>query len=332
MSFSQKLSSPPEYGQLPPSAATNQIFLDRIQTAVNAEYNDANNDPTETNRLRNFLLYCLAMDYRVPCELVLSTTDRAHYLELCATVSVIRTIGPTVRDIHLEAENRRKIAPYFWKYLHAPCIGLGIPVESAVQVVLRYGKFITMTGRFKGCVHGVLHSFGVEYLAGKFVTDRSVLIPRLVGNRQIRVQLTESLTEVARSYFTSIDGNSSTILVGNDPNVRFEEEWRTHWTLTPRGQNYASERNKTLHAVKKRVEPVLFKVLYHLIGPKRLHGDIFPRSLREGLCDDTCIGPVPLSGPKESPTWSEPPFDRDVGSIDVPDLFEHRPGQGRCDS
>ena len=252
MSTDQKSTSPPAYEQLTDSEAPSNvcdIFLDRIKDTVNAEYNDANNDSSETKRLRNFLLYCLAVDYRAPISLTISESDREHFRELSATIWDLQGID-SEHLVHLNGQDRRALAPYFWKYLHAPCTSLGIPVESAVQIVLRYSKFLTSTGLYKGCVHGLLHNYEPGYLARKLLLDRSVLIPHLVGPGATRSKLLDSLTEVAGFYFASIKGERSSIAEGSDPLIGFKEHVSTNYTMTERGRHYATYRDKTCHAAK----------------------------------------------------------------------------------
>ena len=337
MSTDQKSTSPPAYEQLTDSEAPSNvcdIFLDRIKDTVNAEYNDANNDSSETKRLRNFLLYCLAVDYRAPISLTISESDREHFRELSATIWDLQGID-SEHLVHLNGQDRRALAPYFWKYLHAPCTSLGIPVESAVQIVLRYSKFLTSTGLYKGCVHGLLHNYEPGYLARKLLLDRSVLIPHLVGPGATRSKLLDSLTEVAGFYFASIKGERSSIAEGSDPLIGFKEHVSTNYTMTERGRHYATYRDKTCHAAKGWVGPILGAVRERLVSlARKKYQDIFPRSSKEGLCDCGCVGPDSASElpPWYSSFWTNPPSSRDLLSVDLPDFFKWRAGQGRCDT
>ena len=335
MSTNQKSIAPSAYEKLPNSEAASDIFLDRIQDTVNAEYIDVNNDSTETKRLRNFLLYCLAVDYRAPISLTVSASDREHFREMSATIWDLQGIDSD-HLVHLNGQDRRALAPYFWKYLHAPCTSLGIPVESAVQIVLRYSKFLKSTGLYKGCVHGLLHNYESQFLVKKkLLLDRSVLIPHLVGPGAMRSKLTDSLTEVACFYFTSIKGERSSIVEGSDPTVGFKEDVLTSWTLNERGRHYAVNREKTCDAAKGWVGPILGAVRERLVSlAKKKCQDIFPRSSKEGLCDCGCMCPGSASELQSwyNSFWTNPPSSRDLLSVDLPDFFEWRAGQGRCDS
>lgn len=223
--------------------------MDQIQDTVNGGYKNEENDSVETKRLRNFLLYCLTLDYRAPIALTISESDSEHFREMSATIWDLQGVD-THALLHLEKEDRKALAPYFWKYLHAPCTGLGIPVESAVQVVLRYSKFLTLTRQYKGCVHGLLHNREPYFLVRTLLLDRSVLIPHLVRPGEIRSKLLDSLTEVAGCYFVSIKGERNWIVEPSDPTVGFKEHALTSWTLTERGISDAANRNKPAHAAK----------------------------------------------------------------------------------
>lgn len=57
-----------------------QQLFNRIQGAAVAEQGGALS--AEAESLRDFLLYCLAVDYRVSVPLVLSAPEREHYVEM----------------------------------------------------------------------------------------------------------------------------------------------------------------------------------------------------------------------------------------------------------
>ena len=330
MSTKQKSTAPPAYEQLPNSEAASHIFLDRIQDTVNAEYDNANDDPADTKRLCNFLLYCLAVDYRAPISLTISESDREHFREMSATIWDMRTAD---QSIHLNPQDRSALAPYFWKYLHAPCTSLGIPVESAVQIVLRHAKFLTLTGHYKGCVHGLLQNLEPYFLVRKLLLDRSVLIPHLVPPGEMHSKLLDSFTEVAGFYFVSIKGERTWIVDESDPNVGFKEHVLTNWILTERGICYTANRNAAVRTAKGWV-PTLGDVLQRLVGKVKKRQDIFPKSSKQEHYDGmrACAVPLSDSRSKKNSLWNHPPRARDLLSMDVPDLFESRPGQGLCDS
>jgi hypothetical protein len=331
MAFTPKSASPPAYKQLSSDAAM-QIFFGRIQAAVNAKYGNPTQESNETKRLRNFMLYCLAIDYRWPCPLSLSASDRVHFMAMWDILL------PTPRihlRMHLGADERRALAPYFWKYLYEPCAELGIPVESAVATVYRHSKYLNAAGRYKGCVHGLLHSRGFKVLASKLFMDRSVLVPRLVTSHQMRGELLDNITQTARLYFLSISGYDSAIFrLESDPTTAFTEEAGCQYELTPRGEHYQNNRDQTLNMVQPTVRPLLEKARECISRLTDRH-TVFPKVKDvRSLCDQTCMGPgpTPTAPPEESPIWAEPPLCRDVESLFMQDLFEHRPGRGPCDS
>jgi hypothetical protein len=332
MSANQKSTPPPAYGTLPTSEAATNIFLDRIQATVEAEHTIPRKELAETKRMRNFLLYCLAIDYRFPCALAMSASDREHFL---AMSRVLATLTAIRESVHIKADARRKLAPYLWRYLHAPCASLGIPVESAVIVIARYSKFCNVVGLYKGCVHGTLYTYGPNRLATKLSVDRSILVPHLVTSEQMRLELTERIHETARPSFTSIDGRSSAIFhAGPDSNAPFDEEAGISYELTARGKFYEANREHAFHTIRHAVRPLVERALACVRFARRQH-QVFPQTAADGVvCDHTCRGPgpTPQEPTKESPMWAKPPRWRDGESVHLPELFEHRPGQGHCDS
>jgi len=324
----------PAYDQLEQFEAASDIFLDRIQATIEAEQTIPDEEPFEIHRMRNFLLYCLAIDYRFPCPLNISAQRREHFLNMRRLLRELKKIRETV---HLTAQDRRKLAPYLWKYLHAPCASLGIPVESAVVVIERYAKFVNMLGHYKGCVHGVLHTYGPARLADKISMDRSILVPGLVTSVQMRLEFTKRIDGTAKQYFTQIDGRFSAILrtsAGANSSVPFDEQSRIRYKPTARGKLYEENRKHAFHAIRYAVRPLVDRALA-CVRSRRQRFNPFWRTAADGVfCDQTCMGPgqLPWESVQESPVWAEPPKWRDAGSVHLPELFEHRPGQGRCDS
>jgi hypothetical protein len=326
--------NPPAYQQLEQSGAASDIFLDRIQATIEAEHTIPDNDeePFETHRMRNFLLYCLAIDYRFPCPLNVTAQRREHFLGLRR---ILREVATLHGRMHLTAEDRRNLAPYLWKYLHAPCASLGIPVESAVIVISRYAKFVNMLGHYKGCVHGVLHTFGPSRLADKLSMDRSILVPCLATSVEMRLELTKRIEETAKQYFTSIDGRSSAIFAaGANTRVPFHEESGIRYKLTARGRLYQDNRKHAFHTIRHAVRPLLERALACVKSARQRPGAFLLTEADKMLCDQTCMGPgaTPQVPATESEVWAEPPRWRDAGSVHLPEMFEHRPGQGYCDS
>lgn len=322
----------PAYDQLEQSEAASEIFLDKIQATIEAEHTILDEEPFETHRMRNFLLYCLAIDYRFPCPLNISTQRREHFLGMRR---VLGDLAAVRGKMHLKADERRQLAPYLWKYLHAPCASLGIPVESAVAIIDRYAKFVNMLGHYKGCVHGVLHTYGPRRLAEKLSMDRSILVPCLATSVQMRLELTKRIGETAKQYFTCIDGRSSAIFAaGANTSVPFHEESGIRYKLTARGRLYQDNRKHAFHTIRHAVRPLLERALACITSARRQPGAFILTAADDVLCDQTCMGPgaTPQVPATESPMWAAPPKWRDAGSVHLPELFEHRPGQGSCDS
>jgi hypothetical protein len=317
----------PPYDNPPPyddEEASRRLF-GRIQATLNTERGGEDTDPAETESLRGFLLYCLSVDYRFKELRALSASTRNKYIEMW---SLMRTLRKSHDNTDLTERERTVPAPYLWKYLHRPCKRLSIPIELAVRVIDRFVKHTDSFNRYKGCVHGVLQSGGLETLAGKFWYDRSILIPRLVDNEHTRRGLTECLTDVARQYFVSIDGVHSTI--GAVPGETWDEEVGVSYKLTARVESYDLARERTLMTSVLDYARDFRDAISWCLSDVSHRRDIFP----EGKIDSDRW--ASWNGPSEDHEWSagmQSTSQRWVWypSLHIPDLFEHRPGANRCE-
>jgi hypothetical protein len=251
--------------------ASHRLF-GRIQSTLNSE-RDADGedkDPIETENMRKFLLYCLATDYRFSVELELSATEREKYLEIGNLLSDLRR---SHNKTNLTQFERRVLAPYLWKYLHAPCKWLSIPVECAVTVIEHFAKYTNTFNQYKGCAYGVLHNSGPKMLAHKLWQDRNILLPRLVTG-ETRQAFAACITDVVQQYFISIDGVDSNIYADEGS---WAEGLRISYNLTARGEAYASERERSLKAATRDYARVFMKaVVACMFGIQRRRG-VFPQ-------------------------------------------------------
>jgi hypothetical protein len=316
---------PPAYDDVEAS----QRLFGRIQSTLNFE-RDADGedkDPIETENMRKFLLYCLATDYRFSVELELSATEREKYLEIGNLLSDLRR---SHNKTNLTQFERRVLAPYLWKYLHAPCKRLFIPVECAVAVIERFANYTNTFNQYKGCAYGVLHNSGPKMLAYKLWQDRNILIPRLVAG-ETRQAFTACLTDVAQQYFISIDGVESNIYADERS---WAEGLRISYNLTARGEAYASERERTLKQATRDYARVFMKaILACMSGIKRRRG-VFPQGK---LASDyeaawTSPGLALTGGPSDDQLRGTLSRWKWYPSCHLPELFEHLPGKDRCGS
>lgn len=189
-------SAPPPYEQI--DTSTTDVFLDRIQSSVSRERDTSQCSHGEVERLRHFLLYCLCIDYRHGHTSSLSPEDSQHYLQM---VKALRLLD-AYHAADLNFSQRKEIGSYLWRYVHEPCKVLGIPAECAVVAVMRWEKFQNAFAGYKGCVFGLLHTFGPERLAQKLWLDVNVVIPRLLPDRLASNSMIFRVHEVSQIYCT----------------------------------------------------------------------------------------------------------------------------------
>lgn len=252
MSTLRSNEAPPSYESL----------LGRIQPAANREHASRRSQPAriETERLHNFLLYCLTIDYRFyDRPISLSAVDRKHYLGMC---EVIHGILKHKEQFLLEPASRKTYGPYLRKYLNIPCSKLGLPRVAVTTIILRYAEHTDSAGQYHGCVQHVMQEDGLECLAQKLSADRSILIPCLT--RRWRPGLTRNLDEVARPYFASIQGVDPWTTTGKQAR---SDKACFHYTLTERGRSYERTRelNNALGAIKHSMGHLLDGALKPLL-------------------------------------------------------------------
>ena len=152
---------PPAYESLQQSDATTQIS-DRIQTTAHAESSIPNDELEEVARLRNFLSYCIAVDYRCRAPSTLTSEDRDHYLDLAKVALAKRKAG----------SGDRVLAPYLRKHLFIPSYRLRISTDISQHVLVRFARHRSLYfDRYEGCESGIRQQFGMRVLAKKLWVD-----------------------------------------------------------------------------------------------------------------------------------------------------------------
>ncbi|KAK6421274.1 hypothetical protein LTR95_016829 [Oleoguttula sp. CCFEE 5521] len=318
MLFSQwreDLSTPPG----PPSYATDDQnkLLDRLGSVMVKGWSvSANADAAaEDERLRNFILFCICIDYRCRHDLALSAADKHHFIEMSQALDILPSSNTKMSYL-----DREEMAPYFWMFLHEPCATLNVSVECAAYAISRFAKHQNILGLYKGSNHGILHSRGLEALAQKLWVDRNVVLPRISTFARLCFERIDGVTEMlveARSYahLSSID-----------------------YTPSERGKAYDRDRRTTLSIVERgrAMSSIVREQARIRLGSLRDRPDVFPASglnrqqqLFRAHWDDrkyTLEVEATTSSDRVYP-WKWWP----TRGFHLPDLFERRPLQYQCD-
>lgn len=305
MSDQMLKEAPPAYE---PPEEVPDMLVDRIRATIDAERGHVGEDSADAARMRNFLLYCLAIDYRCVLGLTLSASDRNHYVDMS---TLLQDVQASHDRTDLTRSERRTLAPFFGRYLQEPCRNLGISVECAILLVFRFTRWQNSYGHYKGCAYGVLQSDGVEGLAHKISMDWNLLIPRLATSIEMRTQLAERLENFASLYFTTIEGYTTAIYESRIGSLAEAKE--SSFSLTERGKSYAKTRDDTIRAAKSSS---VFSPSYLLSRAKacipgsNASRENFPRGKRWSDQQGTWMGDqkAPLGTPNSDPIWSAPPL------------------------
>jgi hypothetical protein len=317
--------NPPPYDDV---EASYRLF-GTIQTVFSAERGE-DDDPEETESMRKFLLYCLAVDYRFIGHYELPASEREKYLEMWSLMSRIEKSHDRT---HVTEYERCVLAPYFWKYLHQPCARLSIPVEATIRATKRFFKYSSNSNVYKGCVYGLLHVAGPEIVAEKLWLDRNILIPQIVETELERQGLTACLTDVARQYFVTIDGLDNNVYP--DRLGEWAQHSRISYKLTARGASYDLSRSGAMIAAACDYARTSWKFVQSCVTDMSARQTIFPEGR---LYSDRR---ATWNGPEEHETWRHAVSEGQRstlkrwpwhGESHLPDFFEHRPGDHRCDT
>lgn len=324
--------SPPPY-TTPGIPSESDDLLPRLAALVEQDRDTGAHSQREVDRLRNFLIYSLSIDYQRNTNAALCSEDRQHYLEMSKLLNDLRDAHDRT---HLTAQERASLAPYFWLYLHEPCYALGIPVESAAIAILRFFRFQTSQGRYKGSVYGVLHNSGLNVLAAKLLVDRTVLIPTIVQPAALQSALIKGLQGYAQMYFLSLRGIEGSTASSNRIGG-WNDFQSVSYTLTERGEAYQARRCETLDTARQCafLSPAHWASKLKTIAQSfTQRQDVFPKGKAFSDINGTWKGPEPppAGTPATSHLWQNPWAWATRMSTHLPDFFEHRAQKDRCDA
>lgn len=307
--------SPPAY-ETTADAASTQFYIS-IRTAISQERGTGNTN-RETPRLRNFLIYCLCVDY---CHSIdgssidLSGDDMIHYSDISY---LLLGLADFQGNTPLNNVERVDVGAYLWQSIHEPCQALGIPAECAVVAVHRYPKYFSLLGGYKGCAYGVLHDYPIETFARKLWLDSQILVPRLFRPEH-REAIIGRINELSSMYVASIDGINSSILpanVGHLP-TGYAHSQSLSYRLNARGELYQDYQSKSVAVAQDcRLSPL------HLA--RKVWDCIVPFNRRRVDLHET-------AGPTVARTIGYPSGWADDRGTYLPDMYEARGNGWRSD-
>ena len=149
-------------------------------------------------RLRNFLIYCLAKDYKLDPIPPLSPDDTTHYLRMGGYF--LDAMMPP--DWYLHAgEEHYKLFAFMDAFLYKPARALDLPVDRVLVMLMRFRRTFGYRKFEKGHWYGL--GGYLDGLALKLFVDRSIMINAIVPptNPNLRRKLLDALDPNKR--FTS---------------------------------------------------------------------------------------------------------------------------------
>ncbi|KAL9111280.1 MAG: hypothetical protein Q9187_007945 [Circinaria calcarea] len=179
--------------------------------------------PDETERFRNFLIHCLAKDYKLDPIPPLNPDDTTHYLRM----GEYFLDAMTPPDWYLHAgEEHYRLFTFMDAFFYKPTRALDLPVDRVLVMLMRFRR----TSGYRKFEKGHWYGLGgyLEGLALKLFVDRSIMINAIVPptNSNLRRKLLDALDSEQAIYFTSLASPES-------------------FTLTERGTKYRDIRSKS---------------------------------------------------------------------------------------
>lgn len=328
--FTSSQAPPPYTPETKPVGTT--TLVDRISSVVISERGTDNASDVETDRLRNFMTYTLAVDYNRNTKASLSATDREHYMSM---YGLLGDLSRAHDQTDLTANERTTAAPYFWRYLHEPSTTLGIPVECAVAAIIRFCKYQNFCAIYKGAVHGILHTHGPRMLAQKLYLDRNVIIPSIISCPQLRRDMQNGLNGIARLYFVSIPGVEGSTMP-SDCIGGWNEVQTMSYELNGRGLSYEEGRKAAVAAANcSGLSPRHWAGKIKLCFAAMLdRHEVFPNGKAFNDINGTWRSPrrAPQGTSPSSHLWRWPYGWQFRASLHLPDFFEYRPMKDLCET
>lgn len=150
-----------------------KIIKNTLATEARSPFGEPS--PKEVQRLRNFLLYALLVDYQVGLsrKVTLSQEDVNHFFQLW---DCINSFVQAADEVHPTEQERQALGPYFWFHLHNPCRALRVPSDVVVVALIRWATYRDAEGRYKGCLGSIRHYESLRRVAIKFFIDKNIMI------------------------------------------------------------------------------------------------------------------------------------------------------------
>ncbi|KAK5127153.1 hypothetical protein LTR85_008514 [Meristemomyces frigidus] len=202
--MAHKAGPPPAYSSEPRGVAKD---VSNVRSTISAAIEHETARPPilgpSAERLCGFLCYVLCVDYGVPTAGSFSPGDSKHFVRLASAM----------QDLHGACQAGDKDA-YATERLIAsdvyePAQELGVPVDAAVRMILRYAANIGSDERYTGCHPYIIQRHGYTELVGKCNLDAAALIPVLVPLNQaaLRARLNNGAAATINPYTSAIVGN-----------------------------------------------------------------------------------------------------------------------------
>lgn len=167
---------------------TNYQFDDESHRLLK-DYGERIFPPNETERLRRFLSFCLAIDYNLTSKTPdkLTQGDFSHFVPLshrCFLSPSEEEEEPFIRPLSMKWSEPRDITTldtFITEQLLNPAKALGVPSSVAISMLRLFLVAIPFwSSGYSSRIPWLAKTTSLKTLAAKFVMDREVLLPALI--------------------------------------------------------------------------------------------------------------------------------------------------------
>ena len=155
-------------------------------------------------RLRNFLLHCLSVDYEIESVTELTAEDTRLFLRL-SQYNCWPEMDPTLAATSMiNSESCQEIQALMDVFIHEPTKKLGLPIEPIIRTIQNFRHCLSWSRQYNGVWGFFLPD--LEECARKLLLDREIMINAILLDRnpKLRKKLHANLVEVQDRFFKSL--------------------------------------------------------------------------------------------------------------------------------
>ena len=195
-----------QHSDTPPTNA----ILEQLVDGIPPEMRRRNGGTTlEIDRVRRFMIHCLAVDYKLPCVPPLQSDDKEHFFWLGLK---IHKIGYYV-DIPSTSPGTDELTWYLQQQIYYPAAALNLPSIALLHTIYRHNVNSSFEHRYQGCFRTLAYNppepgalCRLPRIGAKLLMDKHHTIEAVVplNDVSLREALFKNLAKQQSVWFSSL--------------------------------------------------------------------------------------------------------------------------------